>query len=165
MLKRHHAASERLREVFYEKDCVLDTAIDKISEFRGEVVEKMGFAPSFVVQQKTERFIPRFNLFEAEDGFHIDIELPGLAADEIKVAVTGEWIRVTGKRSKRIDSGKILFLEHLEGHFSRTLHLDSPVDGVNCTAVLARGLLQVTLPIVASETIEADEFNVSIKEE
>jgi len=165
MLKRHHAASERLREVFYEKDCVLDTAIDKISEFREEVVEKIGFAPSFVVQQKTERFIPRFNLFEAKDVFHIDIELPGLAADEIKVAVTGEWIRVTGKRSKRTDSGKILFLEHLEGHFSRTLHLDSPVDGVNCTAVLARGLLRVTLPIVASETIEVDEFNVSIKEE
>jgi HSP20 family molecular chaperone IbpA len=165
MLKKHHAASERLREVFYEKDCVLDTAIDKISKFRGEIVEKIGFAPGFVVQQKTERFIPRFNLFEAEGVFHIDIELPGLAADEIKVAVTGEWVRVTGKRSKRTDSGKILFLEQLEGHFSRTLHLDSPVDGVNCTAVLARGLLRVTLPMVASETIEADEFSVSIKEE
>ena len=165
MLKKHHASSEKLRKVFYEKDCVLETAVDRISKFRGEVVEKIGFAPGFVVQQKTERFIPRFNLFEAEDVFHIDIELPGLAADEIKVAVTGEWIRVTGKRSKRTDSGKILFLEQLEGHFSRTLHLDSPVDGVNCTAVLARGLLRVTLPIVASETIEADEFSVSIKEE
>ena len=165
MLKKHHAASERLREVFYEKDCVLDTAIDKISEFREEVIEKIGFAPGFVVQQKTGRFIPRINLFKVENGFHIDIELPGLTADEIKVAVTGEWIRVTGKRSKRTDSGKILFLEQLEGHFSRTLHLDSPVDGVNCTAVLARGLLRVTLPIVASETIDADEFNVSIKEE
>ena len=165
MLKKHHAASERLREVFYEKDCVLDTAIDKISEFREEVAEKIGFAPGFVVQQKTRRFMPRFNLFETEEVFHIDIELPGLAADEIEVTVTGAWIRVTGKRSKRTDSGKILFLEQLEGHFSRTLHLDSPVDGVNCRAVLARGLLRVTLPMVASETIEADEFSVSIKEE
>ena len=164
MLKKHHAASERLREVFYEKDCVLDTAIDKISEFREEVVEKIGFAPGLVLQQKTGRFIPRFNLFEAEEVFHIDIELPGLAADEIKIAVTGEWIKVTGKRSKRTDSGKILFLEQLEGRFSRTLHLNSPVNGVNCTAVLARGLLRVTLPIMASEATEADEVSVSIKE-
>ena len=164
MLKKHHASSEKLRKVFYGKDCILDTAVDRISKFRGEVVEKIGFAPSLVVQQKTERFIPRFNLFETEDDFHVDMELPGLAVDEINVTVTGEWIRVAGKRSKRSDNGKILFLEQLEGHFSRTLHLDSPVDGVNCRGVLARGVLRVTLPKVASETIEADELSVSIKE-
>ena len=164
MLKKYHASSEKLRKVFYEKDCVLETAVDRISKFRGEVVEKIGFTPSLVVQQKTERFIPRFDLFETEDTFHVDMELPGLAADEIKITVTGEWIRVTGKRSKRTDNGRILFLEQLEGLFSRTLHLDSPIDGVNCRAVLARGLLRVTLPKVTSETIEADEFSVSIIE-
>ena len=166
MLKRHHASSEKLREAFYEKDCVLEleTAIDRISKFRKDVVDKIGFAPSFVVQQKTERFIPRLDLFEAADAFHIDIELPGIAANEIKVTVTGEWIRVAGKRSKRTDRGKTLFLEQLEGHFSRTLRLDSPVNGVNCKAVLTRGLLRVTIPKVAPDTIEADEFSVSIKE-
>ena len=165
MLKKHHASSEMLREVFYGKASVLEAAVDKISDCRGVIVEKIGFAPSFVVQQKTGRFIPRFDLFEAEDAFHVDIELPGLAANEIKVTVTGEWIRVTGKRSKRTDNGKTLFLEQLEGHFSRTLHLDSHIDGVNCKAVLARGQLRVTLPKVASETIEADEFSISINEE
>ena len=166
MLKRHHASSEKLREAFYEKDCVLEleTAIDRISKFRKDVVEKIGFAPSFVVQQKTERFIPRLDLFEAADAFHIDIELPGIAANEIKVTVTGEWIRVTGKRSKRTDNGKTLFLEQLEGHFSRTLHLDNPIDGVSCKAVLARGLLHATLPKADPETIKADVFSVSVKE-
>ena len=165
MLKKHHAASEKLREVFYGKSSVLETAVDKISDCRGEIIEKIGFVPAYVVQQKTERFIPKFDLFETEDAFHIDMELPGLAADEIKVTVTGEWISVTGKRSKRADTGKTLFLEQLEGHFSRTLHLDSPIDGVNCRAVLARGLLRVTLPKLAFETIEADELSVSVKEE
>ena len=164
MLKRHHASSEKLREVFYEKDCILDAAIDKISKFRGEVVEKIGFAPGFVVQHKTERFIPRFDLFETEEVFHVDMELPGLAVDEIKVTVTGEWIRVTGKRSKRTDNGKTLFLEQLEGHFSRTLYLDNPIDGVSCRAVLARGLLHATLPKADPETIKADVFSVSVKE-
>jgi HSP20 family molecular chaperone IbpA len=165
MLNKHHASSERLREVFYGKASLLETAVEKISDCRGEIVEKIGFVPVYVVQQKTERFIPRFDLFEAEENFHIDIELPGLAANEIKVTVTGEWIRVTGKRSKRTDSGKTLFLEQLDGHFSRTLHLDSPIDGVNCKAVLNRGLLRIKLPKVVSEIIEADEFSVSIQEE
>jgi HSP20 family molecular chaperone IbpA len=92
MLKKHHASSEKLREVFHEKDCVLETAIDKISKFQGDVIEKTG------------EFIPRIDLFETEDTYHIDIELPGLAADEINVTVTGEWIRVAGKRSKRTDN-------------------------------------------------------------
>jgi HSP20 family molecular chaperone IbpA len=165
MLNKHHASSERLRELFYGKASLLETAVEKISDCRGEIVEKIGFVPVFVVQKKTERFIPRFDLFEGEDAFHVDIELPGLAANEIKVTVTGEWIRVTGKRSKHSDNGKTLFLEQLDGHFSRTLHLDSPIDGGNCKAILARGLLWVTLPKVVSEIIEADEFSVSIQEE
>ena len=152
MLKKHHASSEKLREVFCEKDCVPETAIDKISKFRGDVIEKTG------------RFIPGIDLFETEDAYHIDIELPGLAADDINVTVTGAWIRVAGKRSKRTDNGKTLFLEQLEGHFSRALHLDNPIDGANCRAILARGLLHATLPKAAPETIEADEFCVSVNE-
>jgi len=73
--------------------------------------------------------------------------------------------RVAGNRGKRADNGKIIFLEQLDGPFSRTLHLDSPIDGVNSKAVLARGLLRVTLPKLAFEFIEADEFSVSVKEE
>lgn len=165
MLNKHQETTEKIREAFYEKGNVLEAAIDKISDFRGEIVEKLGFAPIFVVQQKTERFMPRIDLFDTEDAFQVDIELPGLAADEITLTATSGALRVTGDRCKDAGVKKILFLEQLDGHFSRTLPLEKHVQGANCTATLARGILRVILPKADPDMMESEEFSVPVKEE
>lgn len=164
MFNKQHASTEKLRSAFYGNDNVLEAAIDKISEFRGEVVDKIGFAPIFVIQQKTEHFMPRYDLFEMEDAYHLDIELPGLAADDICVIVTRDSIVITGKRSKRENEGEILFLEQLDGCFSRTLNLSGHIDGAQCKAVLTRGLLHVTLPKLATKHNEPDDCTVLVEE-
>lgn len=162
MLNKQHSSNERLREFFYEKGSVMEAAIDKISEFRGEVVEKIGFAPIFVVQQKTERFMPRFDLFDAGDAYQLDIELPGMAAEDIQLSASGDWIRVSGSRENSTDTGKTLFLEQMDGDFSRTLHLDDPIDSSNCKGRLGNGVLHVTLPKVTPESAQIDEVSIEI---
>lgn len=164
MFNKHHDSGEKIRKAFYEDGHVLASAIDKISDFRGEVVEKLGFAPIFVVQQKTERFMPRIDLFDSGGAFQVDIELPGISIDELNVIATSDWIRVTGNRGKHTDDRKILFLEQLDGHFSRTLHFDGQIDGESCKARLTRGVLHLTLQKADSDTSDTEEFSITVEE-
>lgn len=172
MLNKQTPTNEKLREYFYEKGSVMEAAIDKITEFRGEVVEKIGFAPLFVVQQKTERFMPRFDLFDSGDAYQLDIELPGLSADDIQLAASRDSVRVSGTRRKHDHAGKevhevtakTLFLEQMDGDFSRTLHLDTAIDKLQCKARLGNGILHVSLPKVADQANEeaAEEISIEI---
>lgn len=165
MLNKQRNSREKIRKVFYEDGHILESTIDKISEFRGNVVDKLGFSPIFVVQQKTERFMPRIDLFDSGSAFNLHIELPGLAVEEIKVTATSDWIRITGDRNKHTDDQKILFLEQLSGHFSRTLHFDAPVEGANCKASLSRGILHLRLQKAKPDTPVVEEFSITVKEE
>jgi len=164
MLNKQHTSPKKSRSIFYGNDSVLEAAIDKISDFRGEVIEETGFAPMFIVQQKTEHFMPRYDLFETGDVYRLDIELPGLTADDICVIATRDSIVVTGKRNKYPGEGKPLFLEQPDGSFSRTLHLNSCIDCAQCEAVLAKGLLHVTLPKLAAKHNEPDDYTVLVEE-
>ena len=164
MSNKHEHSREKIREAFYEDGHILDSAIDRISEVRGEVIDKLGFAPLFVIQQKTERFTPRINLLESGDSFHASIELPGFDAEMLELTASRDMISLSGERKRPEPGGKILFLEQLEGSFSRKLRFNTPVDGERCRAVLSRGILQLSLPKLSPEEGSTEPFEVMIHE-
>ena len=107
---------------------------------------------------------PPVDLCETEDAVCVAVELPGVAADSIEVSLTSSYLRISGKKKRRVLRGSISHLcsERSYGNFNRTVPLRWPVRVRGATAELKNGLLRVRLPKIADR--RGAEFKVQIKE-
>jgi HSP20 family protein len=97
-----------------------------------------------------EQWFPSLDLCEADDRVVLRLEIPGVLGEELRVSLQQNVIRVEGtKREPQFsDDEKIRFicLERGYGPFQKTVELQWVVDPTRATAVLARGVLTLTLP-------------------
>jgi HSP20 family protein len=108
---------------------------------------------------------PPVDLCESEEAVTVRIELPGLRAAQVKVALTNTQLRICGEKKKRVPPGRVvshLCSERGYGPFSRTVPLRWTIGVREATAELINGLLIVTLPKRPDR--RGVEFKVPIKE-
>ena len=107
---------------------------------------------------------PPGDLRETIDAVCVSVELPGVVADSIEVSVTSSYLRLSGKKKRRVLRGSISHLcsERSYGNFNRTVPLRWPVRVRGATAELNNGLLRIRLPKLADR--RGAEFKVQIKE-
>jgi HSP20 family protein len=108
---------------------------------------------------------PPVDLCETADAVTVRVELPGVAASQIKVGLTGTHLRICGEKKKRTPRTRIishLCSERSYGHFSRTVPIRWTIDVREATAELANGILMVRLPKRGDR--RGAEFKVMIKE-
>lgn len=91
---------------------------------------------------------PPLNLWEDEDNFYIEAELPGLKNEDIDVSVTeGDQLTISGSRTPIApNGGSWLRQECGYGRFSRTITLPAEVDANAVEAKYEAGVLTLTLP-------------------
>jgi HSP20 family protein len=91
---------------------------------------------------------PLVNMFERDDAFYIEAEMPGVAAENIEVLLrSGTELTIQGERSSpRGESGAWHNRERGAGRFHRTLTLAVPVEAEKVQARLEAGVLRLTLP-------------------
>ena len=103
---------------------------------------------------------PRTNLYENGDNFEIYAEVPGIAKDDLKVKIQGNYLEITGTRDSDAPEGyKTHKIERGLGAFSRTFTLPADVDSTKVEATLIDGILYLTLP--KSETAKPKKITVS----
>ncbi len=110
-------------------------------------------------------FKPAADVCETADAVCVRIELPGVAANQIKVALTSEKIHIYGEKKKRNPRQKIvshLCSERNYGRFSRIVPLRWPISVKVTTAELKDGVLVIHLPKLKDR--RGSEFKVPIKE-
>jgi HSP20 family protein len=91
---------------------------------------------------------PTLNVWEADDAFHVEAELPGVTMKELEIYVTGQTqLTIKGERT---DAAPEKAVQHRQertfGKFTRTLTLPSPVDENKVEARLENGILNIRLP-------------------
>jgi HSP20 family protein len=109
---------------------------------------------------------PPVDLCETSEAVTVRVELPGVAAAQIKVGLTGTHLRICGEKRRRATRTRIishLCSERSYGHFSRTVPLRWTIDVREATAELVNGVLVVHLP--KRKDRRGAEFKVTIKEE
>lgn len=114
-------------------------------------LQSSGFTP------RAERWEPAVNAFSYQDRFEVCFELAGVDRNRMEVRVEGgKKLIVRGVRSATepppcSDSPcrQILALEIEGGPFERVLQFPRPVDASRVKARFERGLMWVTLPVVA----------------
>lgn len=89
---------------------------------------------------------PRVNVVETPEAFEIEAEVPGLAAEDIKVSLLGNQLTLEGERrheEEKKEGEKVLLYERSYGAFRRTLTLPEAIDPEGVTAEAKDGVLKV----------------------
>ena len=100
---------------------------------------------------------PAIDLVESSDAYHLYVELPGIAREDVELRAEGRWLEITGHRrpDPAAEQG-FLRLESPQGPFRRRVELPGPFEPDGVEARLSRGLLEVR----ASKTRQAGEIRV-----
>lgn len=89
-------------------------------------------------------WLPPVDIAEGEDAYHIDVELPAVASDDITVTVKDSVLTVSGERRREdLADGRRHRVERRFGKFSRSFRLPEDVDEDAIDASAKDGLLRL----------------------
>ncbi|MGH9468642.1 MAG: Hsp20/alpha crystallin family protein [Terriglobales bacterium] len=89
---------------------------------------------------------PRANVIENEQGYQLELDLPGVKRDELDIQVDHKTITIKGDRKLTAEAEAYHRVEHPYGSFSRVFLLPDFVNPAGIQAKLGDGVLLLTLP-------------------
>lgn len=91
---------------------------------------------------------PSVDIYEEEGEMVVKADLPGIAKDDLNVAITENALTITGEKRKeeKVDKKNYHRLERSCGSFSRSFRLPDNVDPDKAKASFKDGVLEVRLP-------------------
>ncbi|MFS8084131.1 MAG: Hsp20/alpha crystallin family protein [Acidobacteriota bacterium] len=108
---------------------------------------------------------PPVDVCETANAICVRIELPGVAANQIKIGLNSSKVRICGDKKKRSSRQRIashLCSERSYGRFDRVVPLRWTISVKDATADLANGVLVIHLPKIRDR--RGSEFRVPISE-
>lgn len=90
----------------------------------------------------------RADVIEREDAYEVDIDVPGMAENDIEVSAAAGRLLVRGEHheEKEEKRGDYHLCERRQGAFSRSFALPDSVDPDKIQARLRKGVLMITMP-------------------
>ena len=121
-----------------------------LPSLRGEVEsffsEVMGLRPRGGAAM--ELWNPHLDLLEEEDRYVLEMDLPGVRREDLRILVDGRRVTVSGSREvvREIGGPRFRRRERSRGSFRRSVELPGEVDGERVVTRLEEGILRVDLP-------------------
>ncbi|MDK2886126.1 MAG: hypothetical protein PWP54_684 [Thermosipho sp. (in: thermotogales)] len=93
-------------------------------------------------------FVPRVDAYETDKELVIEVELPGLKKEDVKITVEDGILTIKGERKfDREDKKKnYRLIERVEGRFERSFTLPEYVDLEKIKAKFEDGILKIEIP-------------------
>lgn len=96
--------------------------------------------------EKQQYVLPQVNIFEEENGYLLEAEMPGVSKEGLEVLLEGNELTILGHRQYPKGQGEAIFRESQDADYRRVFELDPTIDMGRIVAQLDQGLLRVTLP-------------------
>lgn len=93
-----------------------------------------------------DHWVPACNLREDDDGFYVQVALPGWEPNQVTLEVNEKMLTVRGERASGEETGPYLVREIPDGSFCRMFTLPASLDYEKARAVHSNGLLSISLP-------------------
>jgi len=101
-------------------------------------------------QEKTvsgRYYIPYADIFETDDSLSVVMEMPGVARDDLTIALESDVLRVEGRINfTKYEGMEPVYTEYNVGHYTRSFTLSNKIDQEKSSAQLADGVLTLALP-------------------
>jgi HSP20 family protein len=113
-------------------------------------------------QRVADWFAPRSDASAMKDFYEINVELPGVKAEDVDVSVHEDGLTVRGeKQYEREDTGRTYFFSEREfGSFERTFRLPTDADSQNIDASFSDGVLCLKIAKKSANKAEAKTIKV-----
>ncbi len=110
-----------------------------------------------------EEWFPMLDMKEDAESIVVNIEVPGVKKDDIKVTLRGNQLIVTGERKFEKEKKDETYhrIERSYGKFQRVITIPVEVDQSKIKATYENGILSITLPKTEKE--KPKEIEISLK--
>lgn len=107
-------------------------------------------------------FAPAVNIFETNDAYHLEMNVPGRNKEDFKVNVEKGLLTISYERpeDKQSDDVKTVRREFGFESFSRSFHVDENINTENIQAKYENGLLKFWLPKKEQPKNEVKQISV-----
>lgn len=91
---------------------------------------------------------PAIDVQETDTEYRVKVDLPGVEAKDIEVAMDRGALTIAGERKseKRDEKNGFNCVERFEGSFFRRLHLRDAADDADVSAVAKQGVVEIRVP-------------------
>jgi HSP20 family protein len=108
-------------------------------------------APFFSTRDEvmnTTSFTPRVRITEDKDNFYLNLEMPGIPKEDVKISLEDSTLSISGtkKHQNKTEESNLIMNEIFYGEFSRSFNLSDDIKKDNIDAEFKDGLLIITLP-------------------
>ena len=130
------------------------TELDSMERRKRRLFEGIGFAPVLA---------PAADVYETDDEFVVELDVPGYEDKELSLAVSDHTIAIKGSRTATKDEKRKEFALHerLEREFERRFVLPAKADTEHVKAVFSKGVLEVHAPKLQIEQPKKVEIEIS----
>ena len=111
------------------------------------------------IPHANQAFVAATDIKENADGYLLQLDVPGVALDQINIELENDFIKVSGERVSRFKSDNNNRLERNFGKFTRKFRLPKAVDREAIEAKLDQGVLEVFIP--KAEELKPKKIKVS----
>jgi HSP20 family protein len=101
--------------------------------------------------------VPMVNVFESENSFRIEVAVPGINKEDIKINLENEILKISAELEGNIakEGEKCTKREYNYKSFSRSFSLPDAADGNQISAESMNGILMITIMKKEEEIIKA----------
>lgn len=106
---------------------------------------------------------PRVDVHETDNEILLDVELPGIEKNDVKVEVKDGVLTISGERKleRKVKEDGYQSVERRYGKFERSFGLGETVNAEKITASSKNGIMTITLPKV--EKVKPREITVEVQ--
>lgn len=116
----------------------MDRAFGGLIDGGAEGIQRLGLGA---------RGLGALDVWEESDRLFVEVDVPGLALDQIEVTVEDNTLTVAGKRPARESENVVQYCnERGSSEFRRVIQLPTETDSDRVNATLKNGVLTITLP-------------------
>jgi len=108
-------------------------------------------------------WVPRSNVIESDGAYSVELELPGIASEDVSVELKDGNLEISGekKMADMPEGSKLLKSERRKGTFQRSFKFSTQLDADKISASFKNGILLVELP--KSEQVLPRKIEVKIE--
>lgn len=123
------------------------------------------FRDDFFKGEKNQ--LMKTDIRESENGFTLDVDLPGYKKEDIKVDVTNGYLTIHAKTSNEKneeEKGKFVRRERFMGECSRSFYVGEDIEQEDIKASFKNGILSLDIPKVDSDKKEEAKKYIEISD-
>ena len=111
--------------------------------------EPAAVAQPVAVECEREYIRPVVDIYQTQDGYVLEAELPGVNKDGLSIHLEGNLLTVEGRRvAPALPESEFSYRESSAADFRRVFELDPAIDAAKISARMEQGILTLTLPKV-----------------